>query len=152
MRLLLFAPLALLAACASNAGYGPADDRSGYGYREVPIEANRYRVSYKGRDQAAAEAGALRRAAELAVARGDDWFTVVSRETDAAARVRSGPTIGIGGGTGGRRGGVGLGVSVPLGGGGGGDRTVFLEVLTGSGPRPDGPQTYDARQVLTNAG
>ena len=151
MRPILFTPaaLALLAACASTPAYGPAEG-SGYGYKETPIEDGRYRVSYRGRDQAAAEDGALRRAAELAVARGADWFTVVSRQTDGEVR-RGGPSIGIGGGTGGRGGGVGLGVQLPLGGGGGGARTVYLEVLTGSGPRPDGPQTYDARSVLANA-
>ena len=149
MRILLLALLPL-AACASTSAYGPAEG-NGSGYKDTRIEANRYRVSYKANDPAAAEDGALRRAAELAVAQGGDWFTVVSRQTDAAPARRSGPTVGIGGGTGGRGGGVGLGVQLPLGGGGGGARTVFLEVLIGSGERPDGPQTYDARQVLANA-
>ena len=153
MRILhLAAPalLGLLAACATSPAYGPADG-SGFGYKDTRIENDRYRVSYRGGDQAGAEDGALRRAAELAVAQGADWFTVVSRSTEGEMR-RSGPSIGIGGGTGGRRGGVGLGVQVPLGGGSGGARTVLLEVLIGSGPRPDGPQTYDARSVLSNAG
>ena len=141
-----------LAACASTPAYGPAERASDYGYRSQVIEDGRYRVSYRGQSLSAAEDGALRRAAELATERGADWFTVVSRAADGGAQVRGGgPTIGIGGGTGGRRGGVGLGVSLPLG---GGQRstpvTVSLEVVTGTGEKPEGPQTYDARSVLVN--
>ena len=143
---------ATLGACASNAGYGPAERSSDYGYRSQTIEDGRYRVSYRGRALAAAEDGALRRAAELAVERGADWFTVVSRAADGQPIRRGGPSVGIGGSTGGRRGGVGLGVSLPLGGGGSAPVSVSLEVVTGTGPKPDDPQTYDARSVLANVG
>ena len=145
-------PLAALAlaACASTPAYGPAEDASDYGYRSQVIEDGRYRVSYRAKQVAAAEDGALRRAAELAVERGADWFTVVNRSADGGQLRGGGSSIGIGGGTGGRRGGVGLGVSLPLGGGRTAPVTVALEVVTGDGPKPDGTQTYDARSVLAN--
>ena len=150
MRIALPLAALLLAACASNAGYGPAERASDYGYRSQVIEDGRFRVSYRGRDIVQAEDGAIRRAAELSVERGADWFTVVSRAADGGEVRRGGPTVGIGGSTGGRRSGVGLGVSLPLGGGGSAPVTVSMEVVTGSGPKPDGPQTYDARSVLAN--
>ena len=139
-----------LAACASTPAYGPADRASDYGYRSQVIEDGRYRVSYRGKTLGAAEDGALRRAAELATERGADWFTVVSRAADGGQVRGGGSSIGIGGGTGGRRGGVGLGVSLPLGGQRSAPVTVSLEVLTGTGAKPEGPQTYDARSVLVN--
>lgn len=139
-----------LAACATNPGYGPADTASDYGYRSQVIEDGRYRVSYRGQSLAAAEDGALRRAAELATERGADWFTVVSRAADGGQVRAGGPTVGIGGSTGGRRSGVGLGVSLPLGGQRSAPVTVSLEVVTGEGFKPAGPQTYDARSVLAN--
>lgn len=143
---------AALAACASTPVYGPAERPGGYGYAEQAIEQGRYRVSYRGKTLASAEDGAIRRAADLAVQNGYDWFTVVSRSADGIGGVRrGGPTIGIGGSTGGRRSGVGLGVSLPLGGGGRSqEAAVSLEVVMGDGIKPDGPQTYDARSVLTN--
>lgn len=141
-----------LAACASNPGYGPADKASDLGYRSQTIEEGRYRISYRGQSLTDAEDGALRRAAEVAVDTGADWFTVVSRSADGGGqRVRGGPSVGIGGSTGGRRGGVGLGVSLPLG---GGTRsapvTVSMEIVTGLGEKPGDPQSYDARSVLVN--
>ena len=142
---------AALAACASTPAYGPADSASDYGYRSQVIEDGRYRVTYQAKGLPAAEDGALRRAAELAVERGADWFTVVNRSADGGQRVGGGSSVGIGGGTGGRRGGVGLGVSLPLGGGRTAPVVVALEVLTGTGAKPEGPQTYDARSVLANS-
>ena len=142
---------AALAACASNPAYGPADRASDYGYRSQVIEDGRYRVSYRAKSLPLAEDGALRRAAERATERGADWFTVVSRSADRQVRGGGGSSIGLGGGTGGRRGGVGLGVSLPLGGGGSTPVTVIMEVLTGTGVKPEGPQTYDARSVLANS-
>ena len=149
-RALPLAAALLLAACASTPVYGPAERASDYGYRSQTIEDGRYRVSYRGKSLALAEDGALRRAAELTTERGADWFTVVSRAADGQPIRRGGPSVGIGGSTGGRRGGVGLGVSLPLGGGGSVPVTVSMEVVTGSGPKPDGAQTYDARSVLAN--
>jgi hypothetical protein len=151
MRASLLAPALLLAACATAPVYGPAASPSDYGYREQPIEEGRYRVSYRGKTLAAAEDGAIRRAADLAVANGYDWFTVVSRSAEGVGARRGGPTVGVGGSSGGwRGGGVGVGVSLPLGGGRSNEAVVSLEVLMGDGLKPEGPQTYDARSVLAN--
>ena len=139
----------VLVGCAGTTPYGPASSSSALGYREQPIETGRYRVTYRARSLPEAEDGALRRAAELALADGYDWFTVVSRAADASRSGRSGSSIGLGGGTGGRSGGVGLGVSLPLGGGSSGETAVSLEVVMGQGERPSDPQSYDARSVAS---
>lgn len=139
----------LLAACATGGTYGPASG-SGFGYTDQAIEANRYRVTYKASDVSVAENGALRRAAELTVEQGLDHFTVVSRDL---ARDRRGPSssVGIGGGSIGRRSGVGVGVSVPLT-GGNENTTVRIEIVMGRGEKPEGPRSYNARSILSNLG
>lgn len=145
---LVTATLTVLAACASSTAYAPASG-GGFGYSDQAIESNRYRVSYRGRSADDAEAGALRRAAELTLQNGFDYFTVVSRDVMAE---RSGPqsSVGIGGSTGGWRSGVGIGVSVPISGGGSRDTTIRIEIVMGSGEKPDNPRSYDAQTVLTN--
>ena len=143
----------VLAACATASGtaYAPADKR-GYGYSETRIESDRYRIAFAGdgatpRDRV--EAYALRRAAELAVENGYEWFRVAGRSVDAQRK--GGVGVGLGGGTGsfGRRGGVGVGVGGDLG--TIGDRPFFtarLEVLFGNGEQPEDMEVYDARAVL----
>lgn len=144
---LLFASALALGACASTPSYGPAAG-SGYGYSEQAIEANRHRITYRGKSAQEADDGALRRAAEITRLKGLDHFTIVSRDVESR---RSGPrsSVGIGGSTGGRRSGIGLGVNVPLG-GGREDVTVRIEIIMGSGERPENERSYDARSVLGN--
>ena len=141
---------ASLAGCATPTVYGPATSPSSLGFSEAPLEAGRWRVTFHG----GADIGprrtydlALRRAAELTVAQQNDWFEVVDRRTDVAPG--SGPTfsIGIGGASFGRGGGIGGGVGTNLG-GPGVQSTVTLEVLLGRGPKPS-PTAYDARQLLS---
>ncbi|WOI53050.1 CC0125/CC1285 family lipoprotein [Parvularcula sp. LCG005] len=139
-----------LGACSVTPAYGPSLERDDFGYREQRIETNRYRVVYRAPDRGMAMDGALRRAAELTVAQGYDYFEVVSRDTDAERRGRSGPSVGIGGSTGGRNSGVGVGISLPLGGGNAEEVTARLEVLMGRGTKPDTGEAYDARVVLEN--
>lgn len=139
----------VLAACASTPAYGPAGS-NGFGYAEQRIETGRYRVTFKARDAVSAEDGALRRAAELTRQNGYDHFTVVSRDV-SRQRDRSGSSIGIGGSTGSRRSGIGVGVSVPLG-GGSEEVTTRLEIVMGKGSKPDDPRAYDANAVLGNLG
>ncbi|MFC3301867.1 CC0125/CC1285 family lipoprotein [Parvularcula lutaonensis] len=141
--------LVMVAACAGTPDYGPANAR-GFGYAEQQIETGRYRVSYKARNAVEAEDGALRRAAELTRMRGFDYFTVVSRDV-SRERSGGGSSIGIGGATGGRRSGVGVGLSVPLG-GGSEEVTTRLEIVMGKGSKPDDPRAYDANAVLGNLG
>ncbi|MEO1658571.1 MAG: hypothetical protein AAFR65_12700 [Pseudomonadota bacterium] len=146
-RVALLAALTLV-ACASTPAYGPAEGDS-YGYRDQIIETGRYRVSYFSDDRQEAENGALRRAAELTLQEGFDHFVVISRSAEST-RQPPRSSVGIGGGTGGRRSGFGLGVSVPLG------ETreevsTRLEIVMGNGPKPDDAiQAYDAEDTLTN--
>lgn len=153
----LIATLALglaLAACSSGpTRYIPALDGDDMGYREQRIEEQRFRVSFRANpDLKAAEAEdmALRRAAELTIQNGYQWFQVVSRMTDVAGGSRSsgGPTIGLGGSSGSYGSSVGLGLGFNLG----GDSRQFestIEVLMGKGPKPADPNAYDAYSVLS---
>jgi flavin-binding protein dodecin len=147
----------MLAACATPTPFAAADSR-GYGYREQRIETDRYIVTFSGNsatngDQVADMA--LRRAAELTLAEGYDWFEVVSRtdNVDGGGRSGSGVSVGVGGVSGGGRSSVGtsVGLSFPLGGGGGGAASsTSLEVRMGGGERPDRVTAYDALSVARN--
>ncbi|MCW5725435.1 MAG: hypothetical protein KIS81_10845 [Maricaulaceae bacterium] len=154
---------AALAACASppRAPYQPAA-QSQPGYSEMRIESNRWRVSYQAAGDpglAAVEGLALRRAAELTLQNGDDWFIVASRRTDppypadqrrAAPRVSGG--VGQTWGSGGYSG-TSVGVGVAFGSSGPAvNRSVTLEVVSGAGERPDRDGAYDARSVLEHQG
>lgn len=143
------------AACATSGPYGPAAKEGAKGYSEQPIESNRYRVSYRDVDAQTAQNRALRRAAEIAVRDGADWFEVVNAYTEQdVSRGRSGSSVSIGGSSGSYGGsssvGVGLGIGIPLGGGSTQPVTHVLEILTGSGPQPAGSNVYDADEVLMN--
>ena len=140
--------LILLAACAGTPTYAPATEPGGIGYSETAIESDRYRVTYRGGDQALARDYALLRAADLTLAKGYDWFRVTnsSVEEDYAA---GGPRVSVGGSTGtwGRHStsGVGVGIGIPIGGTGPAVQT--FEIVLGSGDKPADPDVYDARSV-----
>lgn len=144
---------ALLAGCAAAgpAAYGPAEDGR-FGYQETQIEQDRYRIIYRGSGgmpPELVEDYALRRAAELALTNGYDWFRVVGR--DMAHEERGGASLGVGFGTGsyGRRGGASVGVGGDVGRVGARDYfTARIEVLMGSGDAPDDETVYDAASVL----
>ncbi len=139
-----------LAGCATPTAYGPATKPGAVGYSESQIEADRVRISFKTAAGGAryAEDMALRRAAELTLARGYDWFLVNSRFAEAGRD--SGPSLSVGAGVGsfGRRSGVslGTGVGIPLAGPGPG-ATASLEIRLGRGPKPQDSAAYDAREV-----
>jgi hypothetical protein len=143
-----------LAACTSGpTRYIPAMDGNDMGYREQRLEQERYRISFRANpDLKAAEVEdmALRRAAELAIQNGYQWFQVVSRMTDVVggSQTAGGPTIGIGGSSGSYGSSVGLGLGFNLG----GDTRQYestLEVLMGRGQKPSDPAAYDAYSVLS---
>jgi len=156
MRLFLAACLAsLAAACASTPPvYGPASQNpSGIGYDDVRIENDRWRVTYTAqgeRAQLEAERLVLRRAADLTIRNGFEWFEIVDRRTvtegEDTSPVRVGGSVSRGWGSGGWSGtGVGLGVSINPG-----QRpsaTATIEIIAGRGaPRPQG--AYDAAALL----
>lgn len=140
-----------LAACTTAKPYGPAASAGAQGFLVQTIESNRYRVSYTALSPDEARRLALRRAAEVTQENGDTWFRVVSSYTDQDFSGGSGSSVSIGGSSG--RGysgvGVGLGVGIPLG-GGNQKTTESLEIVTGSGVKPDDPNVYDADSVLVN--
>ncbi len=158
MRTLMIAALAALASgCVSADGtaYGPADAK-GYGYEDARIEADRFRVIFRG-DGATpvdvVEDYALLRAAELTLDNGYDWFRVVARDLNAEDRGGVGLGGGFGTGSYGGRGGVSVGVGGDLGTVGG--RRFFtarLEILAGAGEQPDDGEVYDARSVIETIG
>lgn len=143
-----------LAACSSGpTRYIPALDNDDMGYREQRIEEQRYRVSFRANPDmkpAQVEGMALRRAAELTLQNGYQWFHVVSRMTDLAGGSQSGggPTIGLGGSSGSFGSSVGLGLGFNLG----GDSRQYeatVEILMGRGQKPNDPAAYDAYSVLS---
>lgn len=133
-------------ACTSTQpAYGPsANDRS-TGYSDRAIEEGRYRVTYRDRSEEGARNGALRRAAEITLANGADWFQITNAYSEGSDR-SSKPSVGIGGHTGSYGSGVGLGVSIPLGGSTRAEHS--FEFITGSGAPTEGSDTYNARSVL----
>lgn len=83
------AALALSACASTSTPYGPAGQGSRYGYSEIRLNDDRYRVSFSGnsvtsRDQV--EMGLLLRAAELTVQSGYDWFATADRQTTRDTR------------------------------------------------------------------
>ncbi|MEM5516088.1 hypothetical protein WNY37_03945 [Henriciella sp. AS95] len=147
--------IAILAAglmgCTTAKPYGPAASATAQGYLVQPIETNRYRVSYTALTPDEARRYALRRAAEVTVEQGADWFRVVSNYTDQDYSRSGGSSVSVGGSSGGRYSGVGVGVGIGLPLGGGDSKTTeALEIITGSGSKPDEPNAYDARSVLVN--
>lgn len=153
----LILAVALLAACATAPqAYGPASRDGAMGFTSQQIETNRHRVSYTDSDPARARSLALLRAAEITLMEGKEWFEVTAEYGDIEpGRGGGGTSVSIGGSRGsyGRSSGVGVGVGVgiPLGGGGSSGRaTSVLEIVTGSGEKPDRTSVYDARSVDMN--
>lgn len=153
-RIVVSALLALAFAACSSAPtvYGPAATTSAVGYRQTKIEDDRYRVSFRANADLKApqvEDMALRRAAEIALENGREWFLVVNRFTDLAGGSSggSGTSVGVGGSSGsyGSSSGVGIGFSFSP------DTRRYestLEILLGSGAKPASADAYEARSVL----
>ena len=154
----------LISACASQPAYRPAKD-NGFGYKEVKLTEDKYRVHFKHRsdDRAQAMNFALLRAAELTKLNDYDWFVVTNRET-IIDKERVGPQSGVSVGhshgvhrdcglfgcrtSSSPRTSVGLNMSF-------GDRDKseiesILEVKLGKGELPDNDQAYLASEVYNN--
>ena len=83
-----------LSACATATPYGPAGQGSRYGYSDMRVDQNRFRVSFAGnsvtsREQV--EMALLLRAAEVTLESGHDWFATVNRATDRDVRYSASP-------------------------------------------------------------
>ena len=144
--------LALAACATAPTKYAPALKSDEMGYREQRLEQERFRVTFRANPDLKGpqvEDMALRRAAELTVQNGYDWFHVVTRSTDLAggSYQQGGPTIGLGGSTGSYGSGIGIGLGFNFG----GDSRQFqstIEILMGRGEKPSDPNAYNARSVL----
>lgn len=152
MRALLIALCsASLAACASMPTTYTPENGTGRGYSEQRIESDRFRVHFDaGPDMSRREAEdlALRRAAELTLEEGADWFLVVGRFTEGDDRdpVRVGGGVGVGFGSGGYRSrNVGVGIQIDPS---AGEKRATLEILIRSGEIDEDPNAYNAYQVL----
>lgn len=99
MKRLLIAAAAVLALGGGLAGCGTATpyqplQTSGFGnggYSEYQIASDRFRVSFQGNtltDREQVERYLLFRAAELTVAQGYDWFSLVDRNTERDVQSR----------------------------------------------------------------
>jgi hypothetical protein len=158
------AGLALLTACASPTPYQAASE-AGWGFHESQIESNRFRVSFSGNsltDRETVETYILYRAAELTLEQGYDHCLMVQRATDEDSRI-------IGGGVDPFfRPGFGMHYSYfhPRWGWRGGSDPFWndvnyreitryeasAELLLGRGPKPEGADAFDAREVVANLG
>jgi len=91
---------AALGGCMTATPYQPATASSATGYSDEQIEANRFRVSFRGNSltsRETVERYLLFRAAELTVQRGFDHFILVDRDTEKTTRTyRTGPSWGPG--------------------------------------------------------
>jgi len=155
--ILKLAPILGLAALALSAcetpqpmAYQPQAGPQHVGFYEQRIEPGRYRVYFHGAPgapRAMVEDYALRRAADLALAEGYDWFRVYERNVDYSGS--SGPHVGlsVGGVSFGHHSAVGGSIGQGFDLGGGPSVTATLEVTMGKGPRPASPDAYDARGV-----
>jgi hypothetical protein len=162
MKRLLLAGLAAisLSACATEpTRYQPAAGPQAIGYSEYRIEPGRFRVTFQGGAGVAPEQVmdyALVRAAELTLAEGYDWFRVSDRVLRATGPANGGPRIslGVGGMDFGRHSsvGVGVGTGFSLGGPSYGASAATLEVFMGRGPKPEGVDVYDARELRRTLG
>lgn len=142
----------ILGGCASLAPYGPQGGPGGQGYSEQRIERDRWRVTYNGVGAPGPVADlALRRAAELTLSEGYDWFQVTQRYVDGRPDSAGGfrPSVSVGYGSsnygGWRTSGTGVGVGLNFS--GPSPTATVLEVRLGRGARPDAAEAYDARQV-----
>lgn len=142
----------MLTACASLAPYGPQTSARGQGYSEQRIERDRFRITYNGVGAPGPVEGmALRRAAELTLQQGYDWFEVTQRWIDgrpgSAGGVRPSVSIGAGSGHYGgyRSSGVGVGLGFDIS--GPQPTSTTLEIVMGRGAAPRSADAYDARSV-----
>ncbi len=153
---LLLAFALTLAACAKPTPYQPVTD--GHGYSELPLEGDRYRVTFSGNNQTPRETVEnylLYRAAEVTLEQGHDYFIVVERDTERSTTYYTTVTP-IGGPFGyyGRyrqfygRGGFATARSRPRD-----SYAAFANILIRKGEKPnDLPEAYDARDVVALLG
>lgn len=97
-HLALAASAAALAACASTTPYKPASEPGGYdGYSQTMLDNSTARITFGGNSltkRETVENYMLYRAAEMALERGYDHFSLVNRDTEKDSRVSYSPAGG----------------------------------------------------------
>ena len=88
--------VSVLAACASNSPYKPANNGT-YGYKDTALGDGHHRIVFTQRsnDVAAAMDYALLRAAELALLEGHEWFVVSDRQTVIDRQREPAASVGV---------------------------------------------------------
>jgi hypothetical protein len=98
--LVCVASAAVLTACATATPYQPASKPGGFdGFSQTMIENDRARITFGGNSltkRETVENSLLYRAAEMAVERGFDHFTLAERDTEAKTRINVTPAGGLG--------------------------------------------------------
>lgn len=86
--MMVIATTLLLTACGSTSHYQQATNDQTVGYREQALSADQWLVNYRSRgtDKTESYQYALRRAAELTLREGYDWFEVVSQTNEVDKR------------------------------------------------------------------
>ncbi len=154
----ILAPIAAclaLAACATAAPtvYAPQAGPRASGFSDMRIEADRYRVTYRGGNGAGINQVAdyaLLRAAEITVAQGYEWFMITDQFTQGEAG--RGPQVSVGGGSTsfGRSSALGLGLGTSFDLSGGPQLTRNIEIKLGKGEKPG--TGYDATDIIRTIG
>jgi hypothetical protein len=89
--------VAALSACATPTPYQASQGEQGFGYHEEAIEAGRVRLVFRGNsitERQTVEDYLLYRAAELALERGAEHFTLVGRDVESLTRPLTEPRFG----------------------------------------------------------
>ncbi len=158
----------LVAGCATQTPYKPAEKRGAEGYTETRLGESRYRITFVGNTLTNAETVkdyALLRAAELTLQEGYEWFQVVERESDK--KVNAATSVGTGFSVPGHTSvyrdcgvlscrttvasspgfstGIGIASTTTTS-----AYTYALEVLLGKAPMPKSENAYDAREVASS--
>ncbi|MBD3654181.1 hypothetical protein [Kangiella sp.] len=83
-----------LTACTSRPVYSPSTG-NGFGYSHTQLDGNSYRVHFKmrGDDSQQAMDYAMRRAAQLTLEKGYDWFVINDQQTLTHTREKADPSI-----------------------------------------------------------
>ncbi len=142
MRLKILAASAALltAACATAPTYHARTDGDRYGYSEMQLEGNRFRINYNGdtlTSRETVETYLLYRAAESTIERGYDYFIITAHDVDENSRYNAiGPLRPRFGGATIRE------VS---------SANAAMDVVMFEGVRPPAlPNAYDAHAIQTN--
>jgi hypothetical protein len=139
-----------VAGCTVPTPYQPA--AGGYGYTEQQLEGNRYRVAFSGNSVTPRETVQnylLYRAAEVTIANGHDYFTVVNQDLERSTAYYGSGFNDFGWGPGSNsRSAFGLGfgnyTAYPID-----SYTAFADIVVADGEKPAGDvNAYDARDVL----